>query len=135
MVTEGWDWNVVYAEVDVEFPGWAQVAQKPLNSRNHVANAIGELEVCMTLAQSMQDPGTKTLSNWKDISSLCAPCSNYAGTLLDYIVAYGGGDDACLIQFIDNVAKQLEPALPWGRRFGRACVKQSSRTNNANTPW
>ena len=125
MVTEGWEWNVVYAEVDIEFPAWARIAQKALNTRNHVANVIGELEVCMTLAQTMQDPGMTTLSNWKElatenISSLCAPCSSYAGTLLDYIVSFGGGNDACLIQLVDKVSKQFGANVTLGETFWKS---------------
>ena len=125
MISEGWSWNVVYACVDEQFPQFGQVAQKALNTRNHVANVIGELEACMTLADTMQDPGMQTLPEWKqlaveNISSLCAPCSNYAETLLDYIVAYGGGSDACLIQFVDNVAKQFGANVALGEAFWKA---------------
>ena len=120
MVTQGWEWHIVYAEVDINFPEFAQIAQRALNTRNHVANVMGELEVCMTLTETMKDPGMKVLPDWKqlavdNIESLCAPCAHYAGTLLEYIVAYGGGDDACLIQFIDNVAKQHRANMSLGQ--------------------
>ena len=41
----------------------------------------------------------------ENVRSLCAPCSHSAETLLDYIIAYGGDEDACLIFFVDNIAK------------------------------
>jgi hypothetical protein len=122
MISEGWPWMVVYAEVDIEFPMFASVSQKALNTRNHIANVVGELEVCMTLAANLKDPGVQQMEHWKklvveNIVSLCAPCSQYAGTLLDYIVAYGGSDDACLIQFSDNVAKQFSANVALGQGF------------------
>ena len=110
----------MYAEVDINFPEFAQIAQRALNTRHHVANVMGELEVCMTLSETMKDPGMQVLPVWKqlavdNIESLCAPCALYAGTLLDYIMAYGGGDDACLIQSIDNVAKQHRANISLGQ--------------------
>ena len=125
MIYVGWGWWVVYAEVDIQFPGFASVAQKALNTRNHIANVVGELEVCMTLASMMKDPGMTSQPEWKtlaadNIVSLCAPCAQYASILLKYIVAYGGSDDACLIQFVDDVAKQFSANVALGQSFWAA---------------
>jgi len=127
MITEGWEWWIVYAEVDSAFPQFAVIAQQALNTRNHIANTVGELEVCMTLANSLKDAGLKDEADWKglltsNIESLCAPCAHYSGILLEYILKYGGGDDACLIQFIDSSAKQFRANIALGETFWRALV-------------
>ena len=127
MIKKGWKWNVVYACVDEAFPEFAQIAQRALNTRNHVNNVIGELEACMTLAQTMADPGMQDVADWKNLAvqnlvSLCAPCSHFGDVLLDYIIDFGGGENACVIQFVDNVAKQFAANVPMGETFWRALL-------------
>ena len=68
MIKEGWEWNVVYSCVDEEFPEFADIAQRALNTRNHINNVVGELEACVTLAQTVQDPGMKDVEDWKQLA-------------------------------------------------------------------
>lgn len=122
MIYEGWEWNVIFAEVDEMFPLLASIAQKALNTRNHIANVVGELEVCVTLANMLKDTGMKDEPGWQqlatdNITSLCAPCAAYANVLLKYIMKYGGGADAPLIHFVDNVAKQFSANVALGQAF------------------
>jgi hypothetical protein len=129
MLEVGWEWNVVYACVDQEFEAFAQLAQRALNTRNHTSNVIGELEVCMTLADTMEDTGfIETVSDWKslaleNINSLCPPCAGYASYLLEYIDRFGGGSGAPIIVFMDNVAKQFQANVALGETFWRALAK------------
>ena len=51
MITKGWAWKVIYACIDEAFPKFAVIAQSALNVRNHVAAAMGELEVAMYLGK------------------------------------------------------------------------------------
>ena len=44
MINMGWDWDVVPACVDEEFPAFAELAQKALNTSNHTNTEVGELE-------------------------------------------------------------------------------------------
>ena len=44
MIYEGWSWKVISHTVDVEFPAWAKLAQKALNTGNHASTQVGELE-------------------------------------------------------------------------------------------
>ena len=126
----------MYACVDQEFPALAQVAQKALNTRNHVNNVIGELEVCMTLAETLQDPGLKTVTDWKDlaignISSLCALCASYSEHLLEYVDDFGGGRGAPIIEFVDRVSKQFQANINLGETYWEllAGVEFADKTN------
>ena len=128
MIKDGWEWNVVYSCVDEEFPEFADIAQRALNTRNHINNVVGELEACVTLAQTVQDPGMKDIEDWKklavqNLTSLCVPCSTYGAVLLEYIMAYGGGDDCEVIHFIDNVSKQFAASLPMGETFWKTLLE------------
>ena len=122
-----------------EFPQFASVAQKALNTRNHIANVVGELEVCMTLAANLKDPGIKQMEQWKElcvenIVSLCAPCAHYAATLLDYIVDYAGSEDACLIQFVDNVTKQFSANVALGQIYLKALYETTFADKSMKYP-
>ena len=80
------------AIIDELFPRFAQMAQKALNTQNHISTEVGELETCMTLAANADDPGMQELDNWQELAlenvvSLCAPCSKYSKTLKNmYII-------------------------------------------------
>jgi hypothetical protein len=86
---------------------------------------IGELEVCMTLSETANDPGFKSVGKWKELAvenivSLCAPCSHYAATLLEYVIEFGGGDHSPIIQFVDAVANQFQANVALGEAFWTA---------------
>ena len=65
MIEKGWAWEVVPSIIDELFPGFASVAQKALNTQNHIGTEVGELETCMTLAAIANDPGMRQLADWK----------------------------------------------------------------------
>ena len=122
MIMHGWSWDVVPAIIDQMFPAFAVLAQKALNTQNHISTEVGELETCMTLAATARDPGMKALDGWKDIAienvvSLCVPSSKYASTLLEFVLNYGGGEDAYLIAFMDSVSKQFGCNATMGQTY------------------
>ena len=74
----GWEWEVAPAIIDELFPRFAQIAQKALNTKNHISTEVGELETCMTLAAYADGPGVQELDNCQELAletvvSLCAP--------------------------------------------------------------
>ena len=125
MIMEGWKWEVVSAIIDERYPKFATIAQKALNTNNHLATEIGELETCMQLAACADDPGMKDIEGWKDlatdsVTSLCMPCASYCKTLLEFVTTFGGGTGAPLICFMDAVAKQFGCTVSLGREYWEA---------------
>ena len=125
MIKVGWKWKVVPALVDEAFPKFARIAQKALNTRNHVASQVSELEACMTLLNNVNDPGFRDLENFKhlaveNIVSLCVPCAGYANCLLDYVLAFAGGESAPMIEFIESVGKGFQCNVTLGETFWKA---------------
>jgi hypothetical protein len=125
MIEEGWTWTVVPFEIDEQYPVFAHIAQKALNSSNHVAQHTGELEVAIYLANIINDEGFQGVEGWQDdavqqITELCAPCSSYARTILSFVCDYGGGSDASGIHFMDAVAKQFHASNVLGETFWKA---------------
>ena len=104
MITKGWAWKVIYACIDEAFPKFAVIAQSALNVRNHVAAAMGELQVAMCLAKTACEMNrTDALQS---IARMSPPCSSYADVLLDYVTKFGD-KDASIIQFVDSCSKQF----------------------------
>jgi hypothetical protein len=131
MIEEGWSWTVVCHEVDAEFPAFAKIAQKALNTSNHVATQVGELEAAVTLADLLDDtPIMKGKHDngpdkWEKeaiahVVDLCLPCSPYVKVLMDFVKLYGGGQGAPLVRFMDGVAKQFGCNATLGSSFWHA---------------
>ena len=130
MFEYGWEWEVVPYFIDELFPSFANIAQKALNTQNHIGTEVGELETCMTLAANVDDPGMRELEGWKELAvdnvvSLCVPCSKYSKTLLEFVLNFGGGAGAPLISFLDNVAKQFGCNVNLGQTYWEALTNTS----------
>ena len=136
MIEKGWAWEVVPSIIDELFPGFASVAQKALNTQNHIGTEVGELETCMTLAASANDPGMRQLEDWKEMAienivSLNVPSAKYSKTLLEFVENFGGGGGAPLVSFMDSVAKQFGCNATLGQAFWEALTNTvfPSKTN------
>ena len=117
MITKGWAWKVIYACIDEAFPKFAAIAQSALNVRNHVAAAMGELEVAMYLAKTACEM-TRT-DSLQSITRMSPPCSSYADVLLDYVTKFGD-KDASIIQFVDSCSKQFRANNVLGPSYWKA---------------
>ena len=122
MINDGWEWEVVCAAVDEAFPWFAKVAQKALNTSNHVATEVGELEAMVTLADAKED-GVDDEAAVASIVDLNIPCSKYAKVLLTFVKMYGGGVGAPWIRFMDSVAKQFQCNITLGETFWTTICK------------
>ena len=67
MIEDGWSWIIIPALVDELFPAFAKIAQKALNTSNHVGIAVGELETQLQLSDLVDDNGFT--ENNKDIKN------------------------------------------------------------------
>ena len=117
MITKGWAWKVIHACIDEAFPKFAAIAQSALNVRNHVAAAMGELEVAMCLAKTACEM-TRT-DSLQSIARMSPPCSSYADVLLDYVTKFGD-KDASIIQFVDSCSKQFRANNVLGASYWKA---------------
>ncbi|CAK0801107.1 unnamed protein product [Prorocentrum cordatum] len=136
MIEKGWAWEVVPSIIDELFPGFASVAQKALNTQNHIGTEVGELETCMTLAAIANDPGMRQVADWKAMAietvvSLNIPSAKYSKTLLEFVENFGGGDGAPLVSFMDSVAKQFGCNATLGQAFWESITNAAfaSKTN------
>ena len=110
MIDAGWEWIIVFHDVDEAFPRFAQIAQKALNVSSHVAQNTGELETAINMIDILNDPGFKEQDGWKKLvvssmEDLAIPCVSYARVTLDFSLDFGGGVDAPAIRFMHNVAQ------------------------------
>ncbi len=122
MIHEGWDWTIVPAWVDRDFPMFANIGQKALNASNHVASLVGELETAKSIADVMDDGAEK---GWEEaaldsVRSTGAPSASYAGVILDFVQQFSGGPGSPLISFMDTVAKEFQCNAVLGETFWKA---------------
>ena len=126
MIEEGWEWTIVPSFVDEQFPAFSKVAQKALNTANHVGIAChGELETLLTMHDLMDDPLFTAQPNWEQaavtfVEDMCVPCAPYAKHLLQFAKNYGGGCNAPHIRLMDQVAKTFHCLVRLGPSFWQA---------------
>ena len=128
MIEEGWEWEIIPAEVDALFPDFAKVAQKALNVSNQVASKSSELEAAITIS-ALLDNFSEVEGHQQmivdHIKDLGLSCSTYTKAILDFVRLYGGGETAPQIKFMDNVAKQFNCNVVLGEVFWDAITYQS----------
>ena len=131
MVDEGWNWRIIPWGIDVAFPSFAFHAQKALNSSNHVANLVSELETAVSLSITLDDVGMQAKANAADkktwesmalsnVAAACMPCASYAKVIMQYVQCFSGGHGAPMIKFMDLVTKQFQCSVPLGESFWTA---------------
>eukprot|EP00959_Pyramimonas_sp_CCMP1952_P356034 7456403-Pyramimonas_sp.AAC.1 len=86
-IEKGWARAVAPSAIDELFPSFAVVAQRALDTQNHIGTEVGELETYMTLAASANDPGARELEGWnllatENVVSLNVPSAKYSNTSL-----------------------------------------------------
>ena len=125
MIEDGWTWTVIVAQVDVVFPGFADLAQGALNLSSNVASLVSEIEVAKTCADMIMDeqgegnPYFET-AVVESIAAGCPPCMGYITHILQFVKAYGGAGDGRgrdQIHFLDSVSKQFQCHATLGETF------------------
>ena len=122
MIECGWPWQVVSHKVDETFPEFAKVAQRALNTQNHLSSEVSELEAALTLADMAADDGLKACDNWQQLAvdavvELGYPCADYAKHILAFVETFAGGIEAPYIKFMDAVAKGFQCNVNLGESF------------------
>ena len=123
MINEGWAWDVIPWDVDMEYPKFAKVVQRALNGSNSAASEIGELDTAVHLADLQEEFGDK--NGWEkealqEVNQSCQSCSAYSSTILDFVKTYGGGPGAPHITFMDNIGKSFNSTMVLGEEFWKA---------------
>jgi hypothetical protein len=121
MIEKGWRWKVIKADVDLQYPEFAQLAQRALNSSNSTRQPLSETEVICQLAdyyadavaEQVPDPKTTALEALQEVSRV----AGYAKTLFEYAQKFGGGPDVPWIRFLDAMSKQYGTTKEFGHSF------------------
>ena len=91
LLSTGWSWTVLKAEVEESFPsfpGWAATA---LNSVNSNSKAVSELEAMLEIA-SLLKQGKKMTECVELLQEGMPSCSDYMEDLAYFVKLYAGGD-------------------------------------------
>jgi hypothetical protein len=112
MITTGWGWWVIPAEVDIKYPEFARICQKALNIANQVGQEIGDLEVGMTIVEYIEDAALYADGDWKQrivalVKDSGASCAGWTDAIITFVQEFSGGKDGPLMKFVHNVAQQF----------------------------
>ena len=114
MLREGWEWSIVPADVDIQFPAFAKIAQQALNISNHIAACMSEMEVAMSIAELVEDG--REASVMDHVTDLGVPCACYVEQIKAFVMDYGGGSGSPQISFVDSVAKLFKCNIVLGKQ-------------------
>ena len=114
MLREGWEWSIVPADVDIQFPAFAKIAQQALNISNHIAACMSEMEVAMSIAELVEDG--REASVMDHVTDLGVPCACYVDQIKAFVMDYGGGSGSPQISFVDSVAKMFNCNVVLGKQ-------------------
>lgn len=121
MLEKGWLWKIIRCEVDEVFPDFAKIAQRALNSSNDNKQLLSETEIICQLAdyhaqavaERIMDPKATALEALQEQSRV----AQYAYTLFEYSIKYGGGEDVPWIRWLDSIAKGYGTTKEFGHTF------------------
>lgn len=121
MLEKGWLWKIIRCEVDDAFPDFAKIAQRALNSSNDNKQLLSETEIICQLAdyhaqavtEGLLDPKATALEALQEQSRV----AQYAYTLFEYSIKYGGGEDVPWIRWLDSIAKGYGTTKEFGQTF------------------
>ena len=102
MITTGWGWWVIPAEVDIKYPEFARICQKALNIANQVGQEIGDLEVGMTIVEYIEDTDLYADADWKQrivalVKDSGASCAGWTPAIITFVEEFSGGKDGPLM--------------------------------------
>ena len=113
----------------MEFPSFAHHTQKALNSRNHVANLVSELETAVSLSVTLQDQDMSKVASdqaeWEamalnSVTAIGMDCAKFASTMLAFVKQFGGGAGAPMVKLLDMASTQFKCSVQLGDSFWKA---------------
>jgi hypothetical protein len=124
LLEKGWQWVIITAAVELQFPRLPFIAQQALNASNNASSQMSELEVACTLAEHVMH-GLSWQETEKAVLTCNPPCAEYILTISRYVQKFGGGSDASMIRYLDEFAKKFGENIKLGAEFFTAVTDVS----------
>ena len=116
-VKQGWVWHCIAGCVDDAVPWFADFLQASLNSSNHIAGRLTEIELATQLAAQYKRTGCMetAVEACRAMSSL-----GYLDAIAEWVKKYTGGEQFVLIQFLAGVERSFSSSLLLGEEYFRS---------------
>ena len=120
MCTEGWQWDIIVAQVEDIFPDLPQLIQAALNSSHGIAKAQTEIEIMASMASHYAH--TKDLKKALQLAESTKPkCMPYIAAIAHYVQKYSGGTNVDTIHVLGHVSTLATIAHGLFAMFSKAC--------------
>ena len=139
LLTHGWEWSIIKAEVESSFPKLPLLCQSALNAANSVYSPESELEVSLALAAEADDriaSGHQSV-NFAEIGKAVTAETKLEAldpTLGTFVQRYGGGPGAPFVRFLDLVAKEYDDSIELGTEYWQSVVSLKPRCQATSFP-
>jgi hypothetical protein len=120
MCTEGWQCDIIVAQVEDIFPDLPQLIQAALNSSHGIAQAQTEIEIMASMASHYAH--TKALKKALQLAESTKPkCMPYIPAIAHYVQKYSGGTNFDTIHVLGHVSTLATIAHGLFAMFSKAC--------------
>ena len=122
MIEKGWRWCIFPSEIDEQFPQFAKLAQRALNSSNNCRQTTSEIELACQMVEfhdAAEDEGNDDPKQAAvdAVQENVSSCHGYAKVLLDYATDYGGGKELPWLRLVDDLQKHHDASKVLGGAF------------------
>ncbi|CAK8985920.1 Uncharacterized protein SCF082_LOCUS332 [Durusdinium trenchii] len=116
----GWTWECLAATVEVEAPWFPAFLQAALNSSNHIAGQVTEMELAMSMAMNYA-----RTHNLEDSVEACQSYSplRYLDVVGEFVAHHGGGAGFPVIKLLSAIETTFGGSMMLGEELFTAIVK------------
>ena len=113
-VTAGWNWHCISSAVEASVPWLPEFLQGSLNSSNHIAGKVTEMELCLSVAANY-----KRVEDMETAVGMVRSSSSvsYLDAVANYVKAFAGGETFPLIHLLVALEKLFNSSLLLGEEF------------------
>lgn len=131
MVKDGWQWNVIQADVEEGCPWFPQMLQASLNTGNQIVKQSTEMEIAMAISYLYK--AHKSFDKAIQLAQSATP-SSYLPVIALYMKNFGGGDDFPVLVFLQAVQKLFNSSLKLGEEFMTALAQAEFKSKDSTYP-
>jgi len=133
----GYQFLVITEGIVNQYPGIIGLASQARNSASNISKSVTELELAMRMSSFISGSANANTLTKEQIDKIVErstadspTCKSYAGIIMQYIMAYGGGSQMPLIRFLSDFSIQFanDPAL--GSEFWHSITNTPFKKDN-----
>ena len=130
-LNKGWVWKCLAATVEESVAWFPAFLQAALNSSNHIAGQVTELELAMSMALAYSRTGMleQAMQDCKSYSPL-----SYMETIGHFVANHGGGSDFPIIKVLAAIESTFGGSMMLGEELFTAIVKTDLGNHESSCP-